>query len=326
MRVFERGGKRIEVTTDLDSSIKAKWDADRRCRQLVADGWVLVAGAAELASQPELLATLRANGDDLETYTIFADWLSQHGDPWGQVMAVQVALAALPRFGAIERRNELEREETKLRFLHAGRLWGALGEQIVDEATQRYASDIVESEWYCGFVRSAQLRSTADRVESVLAAFAKLEVAQLVRSLLIEPEPWRRETIDVLAAQRWPELQALTIAAPGYGAPPREIDARWIVSALAPEVTPKLKRLDVRGSHSTDGLCIALATHPIRARLEHLELIGGQFTEEGIAALASGGLHLQQLRLTGVGPAEARAMLARTAKTVIVAFQTYEDD
>lgn len=55
-------------------------DADRRCRQLVAEGWVRVAGGAELASQPELLAALRANGDDLDTYTIFADWLSQHGD------------------------------------------------------------------------------------------------------------------------------------------------------------------------------------------------------------------------------------------------------
>ncbi|MEO8846664.1 MAG: TIGR02996 domain-containing protein [Kofleriaceae bacterium] len=321
MRIFERGGKRIEVTVDPDSPIQAKWDADRQCRQLVADGWLRVAGSAEeLASQPELLAALRANREDRETYAIFADWLCEHGDPWGQLMAVQVALAALPRVGQAQRRDELEREEIKLRFQHAARLWGPIGEQIIDVETQRYASDIVDAEWRCGFVRAAQFRDTAERIEAVLPQFAKLEIAQLLRSLAIEPTEWRRATADVLAAQAWPELTRLTVASHGYGPTRRAIDARWIVPALATEVTPRLTELEVRGSHSTDGLCIALATNPIHERLQYLELLGGQLTEEGIAALASGSLRLLHLKLTGRGPQDARAMLARTAKTVIVVF------
>jgi uncharacterized protein (TIGR02996 family) len=326
VRIFERGGKRIEVPVDPDSPIKAKWDADRQCRQLVAEGWVRVAGDAELASQPELIAALRANRDDRDTYAIFADWLCEHGDPWGQLMAVQVALAGLPRFGVTPRRNELEREEVRLRFMHASRLWGPIGEQIIDDATQRYASDIVEAEWQCGFVAAAQFRDTAERIEAVLPLFAKLEVAQLLRSLVIEPKVWRRGTADVLAAQAWPELARLTVATDGYGPVRRAIDARWIVPALAPEITPRLTHLEVHGSHSTDGLCIALATNPIHERLQHLELLDGQFTEQGIAALASGSLRLQRLKLTGQGPQDARTMLARTAKTVVVAFENYEAD
>jgi uncharacterized protein (TIGR02996 family) len=327
VRIFERAGKRIEVPVDPDSPIRAKWDADRQCRQLVADGWVRVAGnAEELASQPELIAALRANRDDRDTYAIFADWLCEHGDPWGQLMAVQVALAELPRVGVALRRNELEREEVKLRFMHASRLWGPIGEQIVDVATQRYASDIVEAEWHCGFVAAAQFRDTAERIEAVLPLFAKLEVAQLLRSLVVEPTEWRRSTTDVLAAQPWPELVKLTVATDGYGPLRRAIDARWIVPALAPEITPRLTQLEVRGSHSTDGLCIALATHPMREQLQDLELLGGQFTDEGITALASCGLSLQHLKLTGQGPQGARSMLARIAKTVVVAFENYEAD
>jgi uncharacterized protein (TIGR02996 family) len=281
MRIFERGGQRIEVPVDPDSPIQAKWDADRQCRQLVADGWVRVAGdAGELASQPELLAALRANREDRDTYAIFADWLCEHGDPWGQLMAVQVALAALPRVGEALRRDELAREEVTLRFQHAARLWGPIGEQIVDVETQRYASDIIDAEWHCGFVRAAQFRDTAEHIEAVLPQFAKLEVAQLLQSLTIEPTVWRRATADVLASQPWPELTRLTVATDGYGAQRRAIDARWIVPALATEVTPRLTHLEVRGSHSTDGLCIALATNPIHARLQYLELLDSQLTEE----------------------------------------------
>ena len=114
------------------------------------------------------------------------------------------------------------------------------------------------------------------------------------------------------------------MATDGYGLLRRAIDARWIVPALAAEITPRLTQLEVRGSHSTDGLCIALATNPIHERLQHLELLGGQFTDEGIAALASGSLSLQHLKLTGQGPQGARSMLARIAKTVVVAFENYE--
>jgi len=320
MRVFERRGARREVNVET-SSIKAKWDADRECRRLLAEGWIRVGGeAVELASQPELIAALHANPEDIDTYAIFADWLSEHGDPWGLLMAVQIAIAQLPRHSRDSglRRKELDREETRLRYLHAARIWGSLGEQIVDEATQRYASDLVEAEWFCGFVRSARID------EEVIDRFAALDVSQLLQALELRATEWKRTTLDLLAKTRWPELQSLKITTAVRARP--LADARSIVPAF--EAMPKLIELAVHGSHSTDGLCIALAANPIAARLERLDLTGCQFTDQGIRALASGHLRLRELRIGGIGPDDARSVLAGVAKTVTVLFGPldYEDE
>jgi uncharacterized protein (TIGR02996 family) len=317
VKVFERGGVRREVVVET-SSIKAKWDYDRECRRLRAEGWLLVAGdAEELASQPELIAALRADPEDVDTYAILADWLSEHDDPWGQLMAIQIAIARLPRFGASARRDELEREETRLRFVHAARIWGRLGEQILDEATQHYACDAVDVEWFCGFIRSARI---SDDVDLVIATLPDLAIARLLRSLELRADAWQRRTFDRMSVQQWPELRTLKITTTSgeIWGDPAAVDALWIVPAL--EATPRLTELAVYGSHSTDGLCIALAANAIGARLERLVLMDGQFTDQGIAALASGNLKLRDLHLVGNGPANARAMLEGVAKTVTVNF------
>lgn len=83
----------------------------------------------EAASQPALLAALTENPDDLETLQIYGDWLAERGDPWGQIVLIQHALETLPRFGHTERRDALQREDLRLRFMHATRLWGALGDR-----------------------------------------------------------------------------------------------------------------------------------------------------------------------------------------------------
>ena len=330
MRIFERGGERIEIAADPEATIKQKWDADCECRNLLAAGWTRIAGAdTELASQPQLIEALR-DDDDLETYEILADWLSSHGDPWGALMAVQIAIARLPRYsprlGATERRNELEREETRLRFLHAARLWGALGEQIIDPETQHYASDLVVADWYCGFVRTARIPSFDP---ALFRTFAALEIAELVRGLELTAK-WTRPLFDVLAERPLTSMRALSIATPAFGVRRaatfrHEVDARWLFPAL--ERAPQLTSLSLLGSHSTDDLVVALATHPISARLEELVLLEGQFTDSGIGALAGGSFRkLRDLRLTGAGPSHARATLARVAKVVRVHFGPDEDD
>jgi hypothetical protein len=332
VRIFERGTERIEIATDPDATIKQKWDADCECRKLLADGWTRVAGEeTELASQPQLVDALRLD-DDLETYEILSDWLSSRGDPWGALMAVQIAIARLPKYsprlGATERRDELEREETRLRFLHAARLWGALGEQIVDPETQRYASDLVEADWSCGFIRSARIRSFEP---ALFRTFAALEVAELVQALDLTAK-WTRPLFDVLAERPLASLRALSIATPAFGERRaatfrHDVDARWLFPVL--ERAPQLTSLSLLGSHSTDDLVVALATNPISARLEELVLLEGQFTAAGIGALAGGSFRkLRDLRLTGTGPSNAQTTLARVAKVVRVNFgpRLHEDD
>jgi len=268
----------------------------------------------EAASQPALLAALTENPDDLETLQIYGDWLAERGDPWGQIVLIQHALETLPRFGHTERRDALQREDIRLRFMHATRLWGALGEQIVDEPVQKYAADLVDATWRCGFVRSAHLHGMPEELELLIAPLASLEITQFLRTLVIEASLWERRTCDALAAQRWPHLEALEIRSPYRDPDDRVLDARWLVPLLAPEITPKLTELCVTVSHSTDGLCFALATNPIGARLRKLTLLDAQLTEAGIAFLGGGSFDsLRSLEITGTGPPNTKRLLSRLA-------------
>ena len=83
---------------------------------------------------------------------------------------------------------------------------------------------------------------------------------------------------------------------------------------LAPELTPKLTKLTLNGTRSTDGLCLALATTPIGRRLESLTLLDGQFTDEGVAYLQGGQFdNLRRLRISGTGPRNGGSALTRLA-------------
>jgi uncharacterized protein (TIGR02996 family) len=332
MRIFERGGRRREITLDpaASSPIKAKWDADRECKQLLADGWTQVeageGSADELAlTKPELLAAIAEDPDNLDAYPILADWLIERGDPWGQLIAIQHALATLSRFGTGAKRDELAREDARLMFMAAQRLWGPLGATIVDDAEQRYASGVLDCEWKCGFVRSARGRAPADQLELVLRDFAGLEIATFLNSLYLESSGWSRTFGDALAAHSWPALRELEI----YSADPDpmlRLDARTVVPMLAR--TPVLTRLALDGTRSTDGLCLALATNPIGRQLETLTLLDGQFTDEGVAYLQGGSFDkLRRLRISGTGPRTAEGALSRLATvTEIQLHDGYDDE
>ena len=133
----------------------------------------------------------------------------ERGDPWGQLIAIQHALATLPRFGVGAKRDELAREEARLMFVAAQRLWGPLGETIVDDAAQRYASDVLDCEWKCGFIRSARGRATENQLELVLRDFAGLEITAFLNSLYLESWGWSLTVGDALAAHPWPALREL---------------------------------------------------------------------------------------------------------------------
>jgi uncharacterized protein (TIGR02996 family) len=331
MRTFERAGRRREITLDplASSPIKAKWDADRECKQLLADGWTQVdAGAGgpdELAlAKPELLAAIAENPDDLDVYPILADWLIEHGDPWGQLIAIQHGLATLPRFGAGAKRDELSREDARVMFMSAQRLWGPLGTIIVDDAVQRYASGVLDCEWKCGFVRSARGRAPADQLELVIRDFAALEIATFVNSLYLESFAWSRTFGDALAAHPWPALRELEIYS-SDGIRTEWLDARTVVPML--ERTPALTKLTLNRTHSTDGVCLALATNPVGRRLESLMLLDAQLTDEGIAYLQGGQFdNLRRLRISGVGPRTASASLARLATITEVQLRGFDED
>lgn len=300
MRVFERAGERWEIdvadarivarrferavlvedaTTAHGSALRAKWEADRFCTRLAAQGFARVAGGAAPLGQTELEAALRANPDDADVYLVYADWLSDRGDDWGQLIAIQHALATLPRVGAAGRHDELSREETLLRFRLAGRLWGTLGETVYDESTQRYWCDLIDATWERGFLRGVQIRRLeADAFLRVVAGLHGLPIAAVLREIVLFDEAWPNASIDAFAARRWSALRRL------------EIGGRFDLQRLLP----------------------VLATSP----LDTLVLESVELTTADIDALARMKLH--ELRITGSMPDDARARLPDAAEIVTV--------
>ena len=339
MATFERGIERIaielvdrtivtrtsrgdtlvdEVSEQASSVLVAKWEADRRGRELVEQGFTRIAGESTAPSQLELIAALEANPDDLETYLVYADWLSERGEPWGQLIATQHALATLPRHGVAMRRGELEREESKLLFQHGAKLWGALGETIVNEATQTYASDLLGPVWRCGFVRKITVDARADQ-SGLFAQLARLDIMRLLESITINSYGWTPGELEAFAAERWPHLRELVINTEYLEPGELALDAARLVPVVDGLVAPRLADLMVMVSRSTDVLCHALAASPLANQLRSIVLYRGNFTEAGIGAFARTRFGaLERLSLTGIGPRNAAMTLRSAAKQVMI--------
>jgi uncharacterized protein (TIGR02996 family) len=339
VRVFERDGERVEIdvvedrvvvrrirgtaTDETDetasSEAMAKWAADRLAAEYAAQGFTRADGGPAAASHDELIDQLARDPDDLDTYLVLADWLSERGDPWGRVIAVQTALARLQRptdraaWREVEaRRDELARGDALLLFQHAGRLWGPLGDTIVDGHTQRYGFDALRPQWHCGFVRAVSLHN---RDLDHLAAFAELDIARLLQS--IEISVWTDDTLAPLVAARWPQLRRLAFdlwSDDDGGA----LDGASVAPMLDGVRAPLLAELAVSRSRNTDALCRALAG-PQASRLRSIALHGSQLTDQGIAALSGTAFDaLENLVITGVGPWRAQDQLRGKAKRVRV--------
>jgi hypothetical protein len=245
-RVYARGDERRELAPDPAlAPIVAKWRFDRACAALERQGFARVAGDEPAPpSHDELLAAIRATPD-------------------------------LPRRTPATRRDELERAETRLLFENAARLWGALGETIVDVHAQRYACDLIDATWQCGFLRGVAIRELGDapeRLATLIDALATLEIAIPLRSIALASNRWRVRSLAPLLRHTWPLLAELAI-----------------------ETYSSLQE------HAFDAsaICIALAAGSITPRLRKLTLRRGWFTRASLDALEA--LRLEELVLYGVG-------------------------
>ncbi len=99
----------------------------------------LDAGGGE-PRDPALEAAIARAPEDPGGYLVYADWLQQRGEPRGELIVVQRALASAPRDPALRAR------EAALFADHGERLLGPLA-----------PLDAARIGWYCGFVRSLEL-------------------------------------------------------------------------------------------------------------------------------------------------------------------------
>jgi uncharacterized protein (TIGR02996 family) len=101
-----------------------------------------------MGTNPELEARILANPDDLSAYLVYGDWLSERGDPRGELIAVQAKLREKPGD------RDLETQEAKL-----------LGENretwLGDLAAKEGPKDLVVT-WRLGFLDSVRFGPPLD--------------------------------------------------------------------------------------------------------------------------------------------------------------------
>ena len=168
-----------------------------------------------------LEASLRVRPDDRETHAIYGDWLQTHGDPRGQVIALQLALAD----ASGDEAKRLADQDRALRGRHLGHLFGPL---------RRYADTIVDR-WSLGFVDAATIadvrfHASATGPFEALAILLRLPIAARLQTLRLGN-----------AAVQHPELVELLRASPVTAAI-RELELGDEVMVAGPSL-PELPRV-----------------------------------------------------------------------------------
>ncbi|WP_433179176.1 STM4015 family protein [Actinoallomurus sp. CA-150999] len=121
-----------------------------------------------------------------------------------------------------------------------------------------------------------------------------------LRKLVMQTSAMPVEVVRGVAASDLPALEHLEL---WLGA--SEWGGHYEVADLAPILAgtrlPALKHLALRNSELQDDICKALATAPIVARLDELDLSMGELTDDGVTALVAAGqsfTHLKSLDLS----------------------------
>jgi uncharacterized protein (TIGR02996 family) len=128
-----RGQTQIKSFPDED---KARKEHDKLIAEKLAKGYVETtaakppaAKAAPAPLQQSLEEALVESPDDLAAHSAYADYLSEQGDPRGELIQVQLALEDAGR--PAKERTELQKREAELLKLHAREWLGDLGRFLV---------------------------------------------------------------------------------------------------------------------------------------------------------------------------------------------------
>lgn len=185
----------------------------------------------------QAIAAIRAAPTDRDRYLVLSDLLSDRGDPRGELIAVQVALAGAPKKG----QPALKRRERELFKRYRDQLLGPGGVVALAHPT-----------WVNGFVHAAQTPPSAPALAALLAHPSAWFLQDLT---LQNPFLPLGELVDTVAKSRHPFLKSVAINTLDRGAASLDpIDVTALVQAL-----PGLRTLDV----AADEITLRAATSPV---------------------------------------------------------------
>lgn len=147
------------------------------------------------AQDPELDARVRANRDDAAPFLVYADWLTQKGDPRGELIMVQHKRAG----GATD--PALEAREKELLSENQSFLGGVIPHG--EPRGRRLADGVATATWRWGFFDSLRLFNTIDWMdgafptEEVTTRVFQLPAAACLRELKVGVLRWEYQARDV---------------------------------------------------------------------------------------------------------------------------------
>jgi uncharacterized protein (TIGR02996 family) len=136
------------------------------------------------APDPAMVAAMRADREDTKARLVFADWLQAAGDPWGEIIALEI--------------NEHQAKAKKIFSAHRVELEG-------DFSPKHLA-------WEGGFITQAVIRGGLAQVKQRVRDLAALRASILLEMLTLEV-PSDRELAELISR----ELPQITYLAIGEG-------------------------------------------------------------------------------------------------------------
>jgi uncharacterized protein (TIGR02996 family) len=248
-----------EKAKSYASAAQAEADAKKQIAEKTGKGYKEVTTSAAVpqasldeAQLAEFLNMIEADPDKPESYLVFADWLSEAGHPWGELIALHHAIATAPN---ASKKAELQKQETA--FLQAK------GASILGDELAR-AGRPTRFVWSYGFVREALIASPTNRpvLKERLEGFFAKPCTRLLGSLTVHAEPDRMDTVrdwdnspDQIVNPWTAMLPVLASAPPSmktlrFGDTPPRGASGYVelpnLKALA-EAAPKLEVLEMQG-------------------------------------------------------------------------------
>ncbi len=284
---YGRIGSDGKITTKpAANASQARASADKAAASKVKGGYKLVGGEFPEAAAPtsarnkKLEAMISKDPEDADAYLAYADWLQEQGDPRGELIMVQHALAAMPKNKKLLKAQEQLLSDYKEHF------WGDVAP---------YAAEMTEDVvWSMGYIKSAKLKTTYERdpsfgdegkmvkYEDVLRDFLALASSTFLQSLTLGIATMDQNdysaAIKLIAEAKRPTIKSMFIG--DFHC--EETELNWsFVGFVEPlcKAVPNLEELTLRSG----GLNAGKLAFP---KLKSFTVIAGGISDKALSEIA----------------------------------------
>jgi predicted DNA-binding WGR domain protein len=258
---------------------KATAEAEKKIREKVGKGYAEVAAGAALSAPGEAKQTVV---DQAAEFAVRADQLQAAGDPWGQRIALTIALeAAKPR--SPERRT-LAKELAQLDREHGEHFFGALQQLMEEDGFEKVA----RLTWEYGYITRARVGVPeydfeGPDADQILAALMASPASEFLRELTVGLTDWEgggltQTHVAIANGIVHPHLEQVFIG--DFHSEQQEIS--WVAHGDVSQwfdKAPKLEKLRLHGAN----ILLGKLVHPTLARLE---VETGGLPEASVVSLA----------------------------------------